>query len=300
MFVPLPLSALSPTGSPTLLKLVCVLVLCPLAACSLSVDISAHQCEVDEECLAITPDTECQEFICVPVKSEEEARFGCRNEPWKVLNVNVQTTFRIEVISLSDSLPLEGLTVHRCNSLLDQDCLNPAATLVSGADGAVEFDVPEGFNGHFFAPETSSSAPMLLHPFPPPDSESVLSQLNLLNPANYSEIAATAALAGVTVTPGTGILLFTAQDCLGDALSGVQVSSSPRLQDTAVTYISTSGLPDPGLTQTGSIGTGAMVNLPTGFVTVKGVHEELGTIFEQTVLIQADSLTASRILPSQR
>ncbi|MBL4636313.1 MAG: hypothetical protein JKY56_20805 [Kofleriaceae bacterium] len=228
-----------------------------------------------------------------------DSKFGCRNTPWKRLNNTAQTTFRIEVSSLGSTLPIEGMTIHRCNSLLDQACETPAATEITDVDGVVSFGVAEGFNGHFFAPETPDSSPMILHPFPPPDPDSALSQQNLLFPANASQIIATAALAGVTILENTGFYLFTVQDCLGDALSGVQVTATPRLLETAATYISTSGIPDTNLTQTGPAGTGALVNLPTGFVTIKAVHEDVGTIFEQTILVSPDTLTASRILPSE-
>jgi len=274
------------------------IAVCSLAACSLSVEISSKQCEENAECLAIAPDTECKDSICVAIESLIDSKFSCRDTPWKTLNNNSRVDTTFGVVFVGTGLPREGATIHQCNSLLDPQCLSPVDTQITDENGATNFDLPEGFNGHLAIEGTDSLAPMIVHIFPPPDPEASTTNPLSAQSANFSEIAATAAVLGVSIVPDTGIYLFTAIDCLGNPLSGVQVTISPRLPETETAYLAISGLPDSNLTHTGAPGTGAIVNLPTGFITVKAVHEDEGTIFEQTVLVAADTLTAALIVPS--
>lgn len=265
------------------------------AGCSLTVDVAEHQCEEQSDCSGISG-TECVDFACVTVAPETQ--FGCREKPWKVLDQTKLIEQEFTLIALSTNNLIEGSTMYECNTLFDRDCDDPVETQVSDAEGTARFELPEGFRGHIFAPGTSNYAPVIIQLFPPPDSEDPNTLKSPVNRANFSEIYAAAALVGVEVESGTGAFIFTAHDCFRELLEGVQLSTFPELPSTAAAYLSESGLPDPTLTATGPAGTGAIVNLPPGNVTIKAVHDDVGVIFEQTILVVEDTLTAGLIIPS--
>lgn len=265
------------------------------AGCSLTVDVEEHQCEEASDCAGISG-TECIDFACIAV--EPETQFGCRDVPWKVLDTSKLVEYEFTVIALSTNNPVVGTTMHECNTLFDRECNDPVETQVSDEEGKIRFELPEGFRGHIFAPGTSNFAPMVAQIFPPPNGDDPTTLASPVNRANLSEIYAAAALVGVEVRPDTGAFLFTVNDCFRELLPGVQLSTFPELPETAVAYLSESGLPDPTLTATGPAGTGAIVNLPPGNVTIKAIHDDVGVIFEQTVLVVEDTLTGSLIIPS--
>ncbi len=265
------------------------------ASCSLTVDVQEHQCEEAADCASL-PGTECIDFACITVVPETQ--FSCRDEPWKVLDTSKQLEYEFTMIALSTNNPVVGATMHECNTLFDRECDEPVETQVSDEEGKVRFQLPQGFRGHIFAPGTSNYAPMIAQIFPPPDEDDPTTLASPINRANLSELYAAAATVGVEILPGNGSYLFTVNDCFRELLPGVQLSTFPELPETAVAYLSESGLPDPTLTATGPAGTGAIVNLPPGNVTIKAIHDDVGVIFEQTVLIVEDTLTGGLILPS--
>lgn len=268
-----------------------------LAGCSFLVETSEHQCEETADCEALSggETSECVDFVCV---ERGDLAYACQDEPWIDLKVGSFVDVNIQVLKLNGNLPVEGLQLNQCNTLVDPECLNPVSSAVSDSEGNVSISLPEGFRGHLFAPEQDGFMPHLLHMSPPPDASIPITHGGQMLAANSSELNAAAGVVGVAIVPDTATYFFAARDCQGNFIEGVQVSASPVLTETTVMYLSNSNTLDPTLTHTGAGGLGAIVNLPTGNVTIKGVHEDLGLLFEQPVLLQANAITTRPVHPS--
>jgi len=272
---------------------------CSFMGCSLIADVDRVQCETNADCTAIATgaNTECIDSICTAIEVGD-LKFGCREEPWITLDNNAKVPVVFSPVALSDSNPVVGLEIRQCNSLFDRECENPITVGMTDSEGKLTIDTPQGFRGHFFAPTQLGFAAQILHVFPPPDPAQAWTLDNPMFMANLSEIAAAGAIVGVTVLPGTGVYFFTTRDCSGAILPDVVVTVSPSMDETAITYLSSSNLPDTTLDATGISGLGAMVNIPPGNATIKGVHKEFGVIFEQVVIVTADTITAGTIVPA--
>ncbi len=269
------------------------------AGCSFLIEPSTYQCEATEDCTVLPngAETECKDFVCVP-EPVVDPLFGCKDTPWPELDTTKSVEITFDVITLSSSDPVVGLAMSQCNSLFDRECQNPVQTVTTDSEGIWRGEVPSGFRGHFFAPEQSAFAAQIYHMFPPPnpDDPSTLNSGMFL--ANFSEISAAASVVGVSLLPDTGVYFFTARDCSGDILQGVKVTATSDIEETITAYIATSGLPDSSLEATGPNGTGAIINVPEGNIRIVAEHESFGKIFDQTVIIAKNTITAGTVVPS--
>lgn len=235
--------------------------------------------------------------ICVPVEVVD-LRFGCRDEPWATVDNDNKVDVVFGAVSLSANEPVVGLVLDQCNSLFDRECAEPIISGMTDSSGQLIMPTPTGFRGHFYSAAQQGFAAQILHVFPPPDKTRPWTLDNPIFMANLGEVIAAAAVVGVTVLPDTGTYFFTTRDCAGEILPGVVVSVSPSLPETQTAYLSSSNLPDTTLEASGISGLGAIVNVPPGNATIKGVHEEFGVIFEQTVIITGDTITGGTVVPA--
>ena len=265
-------------------------------ACSLVVDTDNAQCQQAADCAALGfPDSECIDSLCVAADST----FACRSAPFPEPAAET-VDFSLKVVTLVGQMPYEGITVQACPNL-DATCANPIAETTTDAAGDFSLELQEGFRGHLFLPPPKNDpelAPLKAHIFPPPSNDPSVPVRAGLVVTTLTVVGGLAQLAGATLEGGTGHLFFTAIDCEGLPLAGVTVTPSTQTAGTMVAYMGASGQPDLSLVGTGSTGQGAIVNVPDGFVTIRGVHETEGLLFEQSVLVAPDTITSVPIVPS--
>lgn len=103
-------------------------------------------------------------------------------------------------------------------------------------------------------------------------------------------------LDGVNVIEGRSILFFSTRDCQGNLLSDVtvEVGEDP---DARAVYINTNDAPDVSLTKTGSAGSGVVINIPQGFISVSAFYRG-EKIFQQSLRFELDTITSAAIVPS--
>ncbi len=271
-----------------------------VSGCSLLIDSDRVQCTVNQDCTNLGLTTAvCQESVCVePVI--EDTQFDCRNMPFPEPS-NTMVGFSMNVIKLVGQTPYQGLTVKACPQF-DINCDSPTAQATSNAAGAFTIQLPEGFRGHLFAPPPASDpmlAPRIIQIFPPPSVGGNTGAGSFIFVAPLTTIDGIAQQVGGGLVAGAGHLFIAANDCEGKPLSGVTVTSLLQNESTEIFYIGANGQFDLSLTGTGPIGQAAIINVPKGVVTVRGIHESKGKIFEQAVQTEADTITSvSALIPS--
>jgi len=270
-----------------------------MPGCSLLVDADEVQCNVAADCAERGfGSAECVDSFCVAAELADP-RFGCRDSDWPEMSAE-ETELDLIVQTLVGQTPYGGLTLQVC-PLRDAACEQPIGSVTTEADGRARVVVPFGFRGHFFAPPPADNptlAPRILHIFPPPGSRPSDDPESLLV-TTLAEVTGLVQLAGGSLVEGTGHFFFTVADCQGQPLESASVSSSVVTPDVFITYVGATGLPDPGLSGTSTIGQGALLNLPPGFVTVRAIHEQEGKVFEQAVLVAADTITTATMIVSR-
>ena len=273
-----------------------------LAACSLTIDTNQVQCRSGEDCADRGfPEYECQDFLCVPRENakEEDTRFLCQNREWASPDEDT-LDYELTILRLVGGTPYEGLTFSACPNF-DPECESPIADATSDAKGRFSLPLPIGFRGHLFAkppPDDPGLFPLVAYVFPPPSRDTDLPRRSDLMIASKESVDGLAMLDGASVVDGTGHVIFTTFDCNSEPLRDVSVTTSVVGADTWSVYVGEGGRPDVSLSETGASGQGAILNLPPGYITVRGTHLEKGLIFEQAVAVRADVLTSVPIVPS--
>jgi hypothetical protein len=267
------------------------------AACSLVVDVENGQCEVSADCAELGhPELQCVDSVCsaegVP------AELACRSIPW--IPASATETVATEVFARAlNEAPVPDLQIQVCDTLNDPGCASPLAQSTTDASGVAKLDVLQGFRGHLFLPSLSAQqAPYIVHMNPPPDPEATETLRTTITVTDLATMRGIATVGGRVLIEGRGHLFFTTPGCDFRPLSGVRLEIGDPAGEVVVAYLGTNGLPDLGLQSSGASGRGAVINLQPGFVTVRAYHDAVGKIFEQAMLVAADTITSSQIVPS--
>ena len=267
--------------------------------CSALVDPATTQCGDDSDCAgAGEQNLQCLDGICIEAEADVTP-FSCRDEPWPAVGDDV-VEYELRVADLVQQQPLADLVVVACANL-DANCESPIAEAVSDETGAFTLSLTEGFRGHLHVPPPATDpplAPLYAHLYPPPSNDPDVPVRADLAVTHLAVVAGLAMLAGIPMVAGTGHVFFTAIDCQGNPLSGVTITPALQTEETLVSYLGASGQPDLALIGTGPAGQGSILNLPPGFVTIRGVHESEGLVFEQSAVIRPDTITSVPIVPS--
>lgn len=228
---------------------------------------------------------------------EPDGPFTCRDLPFSEQSAET-VDYSLSVYDLIGWTPRPDLTIQACQSL-DSICELPVDEATTDIDGDFTLSLPIGFRGRLFIPQqTPDLAPLSAPLFPPPTDDPAVPPPSDLTVTSLEVLEGVGAIAGVSTMLGNGHMFFSAIDCLGASLSGVTVTPSVQTPETLVVYLGTSGQPDLSLAGTGELGMGIILNVPTGFVTVSGIHENEGLLFEQSVLVASDTITSVPIVPS--
>lgn len=282
------------------------------SACSFVVSPQTVQCETQQDCQGMGfSNTTCVDSICVASREDEtkpdpvdkkpddiDPRFACKDRVWDEPEEEL-VKYDMEVTQLTGGA-YAGLKVKVCPAF-DAKCENPQSEATSDEAGKITLNLPVGFRGHLHAPTPESDSdlmPVDAYVFPPPSKDpSVPTRPGLVVTETF-RIDGLAQLDGASLVPGTGHVIFTAFGCDGEALEGIEVTTSKTEDKTWKVYVGKGGHPDPDLKATATTGKGAILNLPVGYVKVIGKHPELGVIFEQSVILAPDRLTSVPVFPS--
>lgn len=273
-----------------------VALLATSSACTFIVDTDNVQCNEPADCVALGyENSDCVDKLCVA-----DTTFICQDVPFTAPSATETVPFSLSVFNLIGFTPYPDLTVQSCPSL-DTDCDTPIETVVTGEMGQFSLELQEGFQGHIFVPPGQGNpevVPLRAHIFPPPSNDLAVPRRGALVVATMLVLENLADTAKVALQPTSGHVFFTAIDCQGRPLEGVTVTPSVQTPETLVAYLGDSGQPDLSLIGTGTTGQGAMINIPPGFVTITGLHESQGVIFEQSVLVAAETITSVPVVPT--
>lgn len=241
----------------------------------------------------------CVDAVCVKPRVEPDPRFSCREKSWNKIGTE-DVSYPLRISQLLGDQPLSEVTIEVCPNF-DDACENPLSESVSDENGEFSLELPEGFRGHLLAgpPESDPDiVPVKAYVFPPPSTDPEVPKRPGLVVTSMAVIQGLASLDNVLIVPGNGHLIFTAIDCKGVPLEGVQVRTSHAQDDTWRVYVGSGGQPDPALEATGPVGKGAILNLPPGYLKVIAEHPVHGKIFEQSVVVTSNTLTSVPIVPS--
>lgn len=283
-----------------------------MSGCSFVVSPQTVQCETQQDCEGMGfSSTVCVDSICVasrdedpkpdPVKDEPkvvEPRFACKDKVWEQPSQGI-VKYDMNVTSLLGS-PYQGLTVKVCPAF-DTKCEKSQAEATSDANGDFSLNLPVGFRGHLYAPAPEADPELMeleAYVFPPPSLDPAVPKRPGLVVTQLAVIQGLVGIDGANMLPGAGHVIFTAMDCNGKPLEGIEVRTSQTRKETWRVYVGEGGHPDPDLEATGSTGKGAVLNVPPGYVKVIGTHPEYGKIFEQSVIVVENRLTSVPVVPS--
>lgn len=99
------------------------------------------------------------------------------------------------------------------------------------------------------------------------------------------------AIAGVTVQPGTGVIALSVEDCAGQPMEGVVLSTADA---GTVRYVTAAGLPSSSLSATSANGQALVFNLPPGTASVSAT---LGAVpvAQRDVAVYPDAVTTTTL-----
>lgn len=213
-------------------------------------------------------------------------------------------TVRVHVcdfITSNCSTPVTGLKAKLCNKL-DVTCMNPVKTDIHDVDGTLTFEVPtrgslgEGFDGYLLVegptadctkidpiacsvapdcdpqmPDEACQVPVYITGllfFNPPIAADTLQPIVLPFVPNLAALALiNAAGAGGRVDPTLGSAFVTVLGCDGRPAGGLTFATSKGAPQYATLYLS-NGTVMSSATATDASGTGGLLGVPMGFVTI--------------------------------
>lgn len=285
-----------------------------LASCTLLFEANEVQCEVAADCVELGfANATCTQGLCLSAAqgggggggggvggSGGADPFGCvGNVHWVAEDQNQATTVTFRILRTIGQSPVEGLTMEVC-APFDPACSPPLGSATTDANGVVAAPVNVGFRGHFTIkppPTIPDLVPFIGYIFPPPSAEGVTAQGNI-NVGTFSDYDSIVGIVQKERVAGQGFIFITAVDCNNTPVSGVTVSSDVIGPDTFTLYVSDGGVPSTTLGQTSSRGEAAILNVPPGSVTVRGVSEAVGLYSESVVLVEADTITGIPVVPT--
>jgi ribosomal protein L24E len=161
--------------------------------------------------------------------------------------------------------------------------------------------VYKGFQGHMLASPPASFPemfPLVLYLLPPPVEVESEPRNGTINVTSNAEMTTITSVAGKTIEAGTGHLFITANNCQGQRAAGVSFKVDIISPTTGTFYVGDNGLPSQTLASTANRGEGAIINVPTGFVTLTAVSEEAGKIAQITLVVVADHIIGVPVVPT--
>ena len=270
------------------------------SACSVLVDPNREQCSSDTDCTrrggafagSVCLGSVCRSASPAPASPDAPTAWGCLGTiAWPDASVGyVDVTINLK--DLITYNPVGGVGARLCRKL-DTKCEQPILDGVqSDASGKLAFQAPLGFDG--YAELTPPGAIPGLYFFYPPLTET--RDVPFIPILPLSELSTFAGLVGGQIMPGRGQLVIGVYDCLKVPGDGVTFSSAEA--DTAsMPFYLIKGAPSSKATATDSSGYGGIINLLPGTATLTGKLGSGESLGIESVLMRADEITYTTLLP---
>jgi hypothetical protein len=268
-----------------------------VCGCSALIDVDAHQCETDNDCVTAELGQSCVTHVCMGASSkppdtsvakgmctkDEQCtakntprcmdgtcvaediaeRWLCDAPPPADSSGTVQYTFH--VLEFVSRQPPADLTVVACR-LNDPECMQPVAQFAdSESTGDVRLELPKGFLG-FFDVHSSDAMGALSYLSRPLYTDTQDRDLQVVAPSTLQVLSS---IAGVGFEPAKGLALVEAFDCTGTPAGGVHFVES---RGTATPFYLVDHLPNKDATisvydMVNNVADGGFINLEPGFIT---------------------------------
>jgi len=260
--------------------------------CSVVVESNRTQCSTNADCTA--RGAEFAGSVCVDSFCRAPTNWACLDLPPPMAAPQDQFQVSFVVRDTVTQMPKPGLRARLCRKL-DVECSNAVSESATvDEQGNVSFQVAAGFDGYARF-DGGDLLPGIFF-FNPPVSRDTLNIPITLSASTTA--SALAALTGVALDSGRGVVLLSVLDCTGTPASGITLSSNfadPR----ARIFYAQEGLPSSMATMTDSSGYGGVVNASPGTVTFSALQAQSGRkIDEVTVLVQAGTQTMTTLVPN--
>jgi hypothetical protein len=299
-----------------------------LLACSLLVPADEAQCATADDCHARGPsfaNAVCVANVCRVASDAGAPHEAGANDPWACLDgtplpsdptgdVDVQVllynalggvTFGGTVdggndLTLVSYVPEVGVSATACSSL-DPDCASPIAGPTSSDDGGIALlRVPGSFSG-FYALSRPDSVPSLFFPGRLLVGEpGVTFPTSLTSTANFSALQSTLGItANRDADAGPGLVAVTQYDCNDRRAGGVAFAATPP--STRTLYLE-NGFPSTSATKTAPDGSGLLVDVPSGSVSIASTLVAQGNrpLDQLNVLVRSGAITLVKLRPRTR
>ncbi len=292
------------------------------SACSLILDTSAQQCNLDADCANRGfAGTRCDtvKHVCVTQSppgldaSNDGGGDGAPDGPidpiWGCLGhvvwpppdspmINVTIPFW----DLIRNGPILDVSLQLCNRL-DAACDNPIGPLTQpDPDGFLRIKAPALFDGYgLLKPATATDAGG--HPWitsmlffnPPLVHDITYGQVPLFTPDDLNLLAVAQ---GNTIDPKYGTVFVGILDCSGKPAAGATWDPS-SFGDATKRFFYVNGLPEESATATDSTGYGGLINAPTGTLRISARVQATGmAIGSASMLVRAAYSSYSYLAPS--
>jgi hypothetical protein len=198
----------------------------------------------------------------------------------------------LDLKDLITGQPVAGVKGRLCRKL-DTKCSQPILEGVeSDSSGKLTFDAPAGFDG--YAELKPNGALPGIYFFYPPLLES--REIPFVPILPLSELSTFAQLVGGELLSGRGHLVLGTYDCLHNSTEGVSLSSA-EADSRSVPFYMIKGVPSSKATATDGSGYGGIINLLPGAATITGKLGSGDSLGIESVLMRADEVTYSTLLP---
>jgi hypothetical protein len=264
-----------------------------LAGCSLAIDASRTQCDIDLDCTtgakALTA-ARCVDGLC-----DVRPEWQCANGAAAVSSPEAERT------SVAVALPVVDLLTQRSGAVLeaslcrklDVNCEAPTQSMTMNGTGDYPLELETGFEG-YLSVRGDSVVPTLYFLSPPLEAGERLPTLTLMSESLMGSLALEL---GVPLLEGRGLARLTVQDCNGGFSPGVTLEA--READAATTrFYDVDGLPVVPAAATGAQGSGGFINAPAGLLSVEARLTDASTpLASGSVLVRPGFISYGRLRP---
>jgi len=264
-----------------------------LMHCTLAIDADRKQCSTTADCQARGGaffGGVCQDSVCVL-----NPAWSCISQPAVPSETKDSFTVRLPLVDVVKLQPMPGVTA-RLYEKIDVEAATPISEPVtSDADGIIAFNFTAEFDG-FAILSNDTILPSMYFFNPAVSNDQTLPPVRLATPAMAAALIQNV---GSTFDPARGIVILTAEDCIGQPAQGVSYSTASADSQTLAFY-SVDGLPTTLTAATDPSGYGGLIGVVPGTTAITAFQESQGKIGGISLFVKASTISYSRMAPSAK
>jgi hypothetical protein len=264
-----------------------------LLGCSAIVQPDRVQCSTTLDCTS--RGDEFRNSICLNQVCQAPGPWSCLGSVTWPTGTAPEVTVSLNLIDLTNKQPVAAVSARLCNKL-DSTCATPLVSgVTSDSAGRVAMRAPQGFDGYV---ELTGAGIMRgsFFVYPPLTVDRDVAALPVLR---MEALSVFAGMAGGALMADRGHIIVRAYNCLGQPADGVKFSSADADAQSAAFYM-IKGVPLISHTETDSSGSGGLLNLRAGSVTLTGQTTSGASLGTLAVLTRAGELTYTSMVPTPR